>query len=998
MSTARDPSQTIDAEHPWPGLMPFTEQASRFFHGREGETNELVRLIEREPLSVLFGQSGLGKSSLLNAGVFPRLRRAGYLPIYLRLNLDDGDEALIDQAWQGLNEQCSIYGVSTNAPVQGDSLWMHLHRPNTSFRNPHGRAVVPVLVFDQFEELFTLGGQTADRRARCQRLLEELGQLIENRVPATLEAELTAQPDLLDDFDLLGHNLKIVFAFREDYLAEFEGLKTLIRPIMQNRMRLAPMSGASAQQAIQSAGGDKVSAPVANRIVRFVGSPSDDQSVALERLRVEPALLSLVCRELNDQRIVRGDAAISDELIQGAYTQQIIERFYRQGFADIDDSVQRFVEDRLLTAAGYRDSCALENALAEPGVSQAALQKLVDRRILRREERSGRVRLELIHDVLANVAKQSRKNRQAQQALLEAEQVIAEQRRQQRWLAVVGTGCLIILIGVSWLAHAAGKARDVAAEQARLADERTAELEQVSDFQAQMLAQINPTQAGELLTDDVMARLQATTAKSGLLDTERQMQTAEFAEYWGQINATDAARSLIDGTILKPAIAAIDEQFADQPLVDASLRQALASRYVDMGLYAQALPLQQRALEIRRKALGLLHRDTLISIDRLGAVLYYQSKQAEAEIYFLEALEGRRQALGADDPATLASISNVGHVRQKQGRYAEAEPLLREAMESYRRVLGEEHPDTLIAIGNYGGLLHAQGKLEEAELYYRDVLEKRSKVLGADHPDTLMSTSTLGVLQQAQGKLADAEPNLREALQGRRRVMGEMHPHTLYSISRIGLLLQAQGRLSAAEPYLREAADKRLETMGAGHLRTLIAFRSLGNLLLDLGRLEEAEPLFLEALTGKQASVGDAHPQTLLTLNSVGMLLQAQGRSEQTLDLLLPIQTPTREAFSGGNAYHFGRLLTTIGRARLSLEQFASAEQALLEAQQILLDTPGTMPQYRQNCLHALSELYAAWHVANPDQGYDRKAQEWQTQLQQSRQLFGGRGGASGLR
>jgi hypothetical protein len=81
---------TIDAERPWPGLLPFGEDSRMYFHGREAETDELFRLIEREPLTVLFGQSGLGKSSLLNAGVFPNLRRAGYLPVYLRLSLEAG--------------------------------------------------------------------------------------------------------------------------------------------------------------------------------------------------------------------------------------------------------------------------------------------------------------------------------------------------------------------------------------------------------------------------------------------------------------------------------------------------------------------------------------------------------------------------------------------------------------------------------------------------------------------------------------------------------------------------------------------------------------------------------------------------------------------------------------------------------------------------------------------------------------------------------------------
>ena len=133
----------IDADHPWPGLLPFTEDAKAFFFGRETETNELTRLIEREPLTVLFGQSGLGKSSLLNAGVFPKLRRAGYLPLYLRLNLDTNAPALIDQVWQTLKDECTRHDVTATEARAGDSFWKYLHRPGTHLQNPHGRDVTP---------------------------------------------------------------------------------------------------------------------------------------------------------------------------------------------------------------------------------------------------------------------------------------------------------------------------------------------------------------------------------------------------------------------------------------------------------------------------------------------------------------------------------------------------------------------------------------------------------------------------------------------------------------------------------------------------------------------------------------------------------------------------------------------------------------------------------------------------------------------------------------
>jgi len=488
---------TIDAERPWPGLLPFGEDSRMYFHGREAETDELFRLIEREPLTVLFGQSGLGKSSLLNAGVFPNLRRAGYLPVYLRLSLDAGAPALIDQVWQALNAACANHEVSASAALPGDGFWQYLHRPETKFLNPRGRPVVPVLAFDQFEEIFTLGRQTPQQTAQTQLLLQQLGELIENRLPPSLERELTVQPELLDQFDLMRQNIKIVFTFREDYLAEFESLKTVIRPIMQNRTRLTPMRGDRAAAAIEQAGGGLLSATVAARIVRFVGGAARGNSGQLEEISVEPALLSLVCRELNEQRIARGQTEISADLIQGENTQQIIAQFYNQGFSGLDVRVRYFVEDRLLTPAGFRDSCALDNVLAEPGVTDAAIQSLVDRRILRREERGGLVRIELIHDVLALVAKESRDKRHEATALEAARQLLAKHRRRQRVVMAWAVVLIACLLGVSWLALVAsrGKKEAVSAqhqadEQAKVALEQkqVAQDESVKERQAESLA------------------------------------------------------------------------------------------------------------------------------------------------------------------------------------------------------------------------------------------------------------------------------------------------------------------------------------------------------------------------------------------------------------------------------------------------------------------------------------------------------------------------------
>ena len=54
--------------------MTFTEALRGYFHGRDEEADELLRRVQRKDLTVLFGQSGLGKSSLLQAGLFPKVR------------------------------------------------------------------------------------------------------------------------------------------------------------------------------------------------------------------------------------------------------------------------------------------------------------------------------------------------------------------------------------------------------------------------------------------------------------------------------------------------------------------------------------------------------------------------------------------------------------------------------------------------------------------------------------------------------------------------------------------------------------------------------------------------------------------------------------------------------------------------------------------------------------------------------------------------------------
>lgn len=447
MSAVLQGSAVIDREHPWPGLMPFTENASAFFHGRDAETAELQRLIKRETLTILFGQSGLGKSSLLNAGLFPRLRAEDYLPIYIRLDMAESAADFAQQVKAAIAANCSAHGVDAPPPATDETLWQYFHRQDVDFWSMKNRLLTPLLVFDQFEEIFTLGGHAEALAQRCQAFLEELADLIEDRMPAALAKQIEVRPELGAQLVYNKRNYKVLFSFREDYLPEFEGLRNLIRSIMQNRMRLTRMSGDQALAAILQSGGHLAPEDIAEQIVRFVAAPRADRArTELSRLEVEPALMSVVCRELNNQRLQKDQPQITAELLHAGAQQRIIQDFYEGNLQGVDPRVRVFIEDQLLTDAGYRDSCALEDALAFPGVTRDIIDALIAQRLLRLEERSGILRVELTHDVLTQVARASRDRRKQAEALAAQRELDAARKKRTQRLALAGGALLSLAV------------------------------------------------------------------------------------------------------------------------------------------------------------------------------------------------------------------------------------------------------------------------------------------------------------------------------------------------------------------------------------------------------------------------------------------------------------------------------------------------------------------------------------------------------------------------
>ena len=449
---------TVDAENPWPGLSSFREADRAFFQGREAETDALHRLILRERLTVLFGLSGLGKTSLLQAGVFPRLREDNVLPVYIRLDYTPGHLPFTRQIQEAIARAAAAAGIEAPQARDGETLWEFFHRQGADFWNARNRIAVPLLVFDQFEEIFTLG---KDRDGGGGELLDELADLIEGRPPAAVKERLDAAPEQAREFSFNRHDYKVLFSLREDFLPDLEGLRERIRSIVHNRLRLTRMNGRDALTVATVPGGALIEPEVAERVIRFVAAEKETAAGAphtpLGELEVEPALLSVVCRELNNQRRRHGEARITADLLAGSRT-EILSDLYERNVADLPAAVRAFVEDQLLTVSGYRDSVAWENALSVPGVTAAALAKLIDRRLLRSEHRGGVQRIELTHDLLTGVIRDSRDRRQQREAEARAEaaQRAAEEKARRARRGLVRTRVTAALLGALLLFALAG--------------------------------------------------------------------------------------------------------------------------------------------------------------------------------------------------------------------------------------------------------------------------------------------------------------------------------------------------------------------------------------------------------------------------------------------------------------------------------------------------------------------------------------------------------------
>jgi DNA-binding winged helix-turn-helix (wHTH) protein len=355
---ARAPSQP----RPYKFLDYYTEQDARLFFGREPEVEAVCSQILAHRSFILHGRSGVGKSSILRAGLMPRLKAEGHQVFVIR--------SFTDPLHQMTSALAFLFNLDESRDGELDLEELILKAASL---NPERNVI---FFLDQFEEFFILLSEETRKR-----FLDTIGCLVAcESLPC-----------------------RLVFALREDLLAEMSQLKTAIPEIFHHEYRLKRLSRKQAALAITGPANAVGCRYEPQLVARLLDDLSDGGGV-------DPPQLQIVCDNLYDSR------ESSDQLTLEMYEQlggasqilaSYLERVLRR-FNVADLAVVKEILTALISADGLRLvlraselEARIKNPLARASASADQLiEDLVAARVVRRRSQDGEAWFELAHDFL----------------------------------------------------------------------------------------------------------------------------------------------------------------------------------------------------------------------------------------------------------------------------------------------------------------------------------------------------------------------------------------------------------------------------------------------------------------------------------------------------------------------------------------------------------------------------------------------------------------------
>jgi WD40 repeat protein len=612
---------------PYVGLTYFTEEDALFFFGREPERRIIKANLMASRLTLVYGPSGVGKSSLLRAGVARDLRttaeqdvEAGRMPESIGVVFSSWrDEPIFALAEAITTRIRDLLGDLAPEPVPpsrdlsellaswGERLDSHARHLEAESDVRQPQHVELLLVLDQFEEYFVYhpdeeGAGTF--AGEFPRAVNKRG-LRTNFLVSIREDAYTLLDRFEDDIpNLFGHNIRIEHLDRAS-------AEEAVRAPVRRYNELWPSEAAPSD--VEDELVDAVLLQVRTGSVAFGrgGGGLVDVEIADDELRVETPFLQLVMERLWSEEVTAHGSVLrltTLEKLGGA--QAIVHAHLGLAISELDDDARALAASvfaRLVTPSGSKiaylpsDLAALEKVPLER--LTALLPPLADARILRTVAPApgeSEPRYEIFHDVLAPAILQWSASfaaeQEQRQAAEEERERSAESRRRLRGrlLTVIALVFLVGAVGATLLAVFAIRQSGDAMRQQHLA-EQSARLARSQRITSSALSQLSiDPELAALLAKKAIAIKRTPQAEAALRQALSQPYYVRWVLRTSQKPLRDAAFSrdgklaatVGDDRLVRIWSVATGRQKAQFPRAGAALKRVAFSpngRYVAAG-------------------------------------------------------------------------------------------------------------------------------------------------------------------------------------------------------------------------------------------------------------------------------------------------------------------------------------------------------------------------------------------------------------------------------
>jgi serine/threonine protein kinase/tetratricopeptide (TPR) repeat protein len=419
-------------------------------------------------------------------------------------------------------------------------------------------------------------------------------------------------------------------------------------------------------------------------------------------------------------------------------------------------------------------------------------------------------------------------------------------------------------------------------------------------------------------------------------------------------------RTITVAETLGAAARNLETALTNQPLRRAKLQATLGLTYHALGLFPEAISLEEKVRDYYLAVFGPENPVTLGAMHNLANSYYHAGRREEALKLREEVLAHYRKALGPEHPDSLGAMHNLATSYQDAGRRDEAVKLREQVLALRRKVSGPENPDTLDAMNNLA-LSYDAGRRDEALKLREELLPLRRKVNGPEHPDTLKAMHNLAISYDHAGRLDEAVKLREEVLMLRRKVLGPEHPDTLLATANLALSYDETGRRDEALKLREQVLALFRKVSGPGHPQTVRIMEDLAISYGSAGRRREALTVLAQACEidpkNSNASLALATWQTWFSQDADyeatrrRLVQQAEGTAQAD-----PAERaaeaaclrPSDDAALMANALNLAQRAVELGKSSLSLPwyqlslglaeyrngQYAAAERSMAVAEQ----------------------------------------------------------------